>query len=166
MPHARKRMKGPMSKKRDKEEVDRIDATYDALYNNLDELPIDDVRRRLADAGLDRTALRERLHARANAVAREGRANGRSASPALARLLEQAGDPATLPTDPKRALDKAKRYLADVFGVGTAGVQPQVVGAFRGEGDLSDRDRETIDEIDAELRARAETADKDEPEKA
>jgi hypothetical protein len=165
MPHARKRTKGPMRKKRDKEEVDRIDATYNALYNNLDQLPIDDVRRALADAGVDRTALRERLHMRAKAVAQAGRAEGRSASPALARLLEQTGDPTALPTDPKRALDKAKRYLADVFDIGNARAQPQVVGAFRGEGDLSDRDQETIDEIDAELRARADTADKDEPEK-
>lgn len=152
-----------MSKKRDNEDLDRIDATYDALFNNLDEVPIEEVRRALADAGVDRSALRERLHERANAMARAGRASGRSASPALARLLEQTGDARTLPTDPTRALDKAKRYLAELFSPGTGGTQ--VVGAFRGDGELSDRDKETIDEIDADLRARAEATEQDDTEK-
>jgi len=152
-----------MSKKRDNEDLDRIDATYDALFNNLDEVPIEEVRRALADAGVDRSALRERLHERANAMARAGRASGRSAPPALARLLEQTGDARTLTADPTRALDKAKRYLADLFSPGTGGAQ--VVGAFRGEGELSDRDKETIDEIDAELRARTEATEQDDTEK-
>lgn len=154
-----------MSKKRDKEQVDRVDATYDALFNNLDELPIEQVRQALADAGINRTALRERLHERANAIAREGRGQGRSASPALAGLIEQTSGATTLPADPKRALDKAKRYLADAFRSGPVGAQPQVVGAFRGEGELSDRDQQTIDEIDADLRARAEAAENDDPAK-
>src|ERR1043166_2213782 len=48
-----KRRKGHMSKKRDNEDLDRIDATYDALFNKLDEVPIEEVRRALADAGVD-----------------------------------------------------------------------------------------------------------------
>src|SRR4029079_3783257 len=148
-----------MNKKRDNEDLDRIEATYDALFNNLDEVPIEDVRRELGEAGVDRVSLRERLHERANAMARAGRANGRSASPALARLLEQTGDTRTLQADPKRALDKAKRYLTDLFSPGMGGAQ--VVGAFRGEGERTDRDKETIDEIDAALRARQEAAEKD-----
>jgi len=156
-------MKGRMNKKRDNEDLDRIEATYDALFNDSDEMPIEDVRRALAAAGIDRSVLRERLHERANAMARAGRAKGQSASPALARLLEQTGDARTLPADPKRALDKAKRYLADLFTPGTGGAQ--VVGSFRGEGELSDRDKKTIDEIDAELQARAEAAEKDDTAK-
>lgn len=154
-----------MSKKRDKEELDRINATYDALYNDLEAMSIEDVRRALADAGIDRTALRERLNLRANEMARAGRAEGHGASEALKRLLEQAGDPTSLPPDPTRAFEKAKRYMTSLFGGNPAGAQVQIVGAFRGEGDLTDGDKKTIDEIDAELRARAETAETDEPSK-
>ncbi len=154
-----------MSKKRDKEEIDRINATYDALYNDLSELPIEDVRRALADAGVDRTAVRERLHARAKEIARTARAAGKAASPALTRLIEETGDANALPADPKRAFAKAKQYMTNLFGRAPASAQPQIVGAFRGEGDLTDRDKETIDDIDAELRDRAEAADADEPPK-
>jgi len=154
-----------MSKKSDKEELDRINATYDALYNDLDGVSIEDVHRALAEAGVDRTALRERLHLRANEMARTGRAEGHGASEALKRLLDQTGDPTDLPADPTRAFEKAKRYMANLFGGGPVGAQVQIVGAFRGEGELTDRDKKTIDEIDAELRARAETAETDEPSK-
>jgi len=54
-----------MSKKRDKEQLDRINATFDALFNDADDKPIEEVRRALADAGIDRAALRETLNARA-----------------------------------------------------------------------------------------------------
>jgi hypothetical protein len=152
-----------MSRKRDNEEMDRLTATYDALYNALGDVPIEEVRRALAEAGIDRTALRERLHARANETARSIRAAGHGASPAVTRLIEQTGPATALPADPARALDKARQYMANLFGPGAAGATPQIVGAFRGEGDLTARDQDTIDDIDAELRARADAADKDEP---
>lgn len=154
-----------MSKKRDKEEIDRITATYDALYNALGDVPIEDVRRALAEAGVDRTALLERLHARANEIARAARAAGHGASPALTRLIDQTGPATALPADPTRALDKARQYMANLFGPGPVGAHPQIVGAFRGGGDLTARDHDTIDDIDAELRARADAAYADEPPK-
>lgn len=152
-----------MSKKRDKDESDRVTATYDALYNALSDVPIEDVRRALTEAGVDRTALRERLHARANEIARAARGAGHGASPALIRLIDQTGPATVLPADPKAALEKARQYVANLFGPGPVDVQPQIVGAFRGEGDLTARDKDTIDDIDAELRARADAADVNEP---
>ena len=151
-----------MSKKRDKEEIERINATYDALFNNLADVPIEDVQRALEDSGIDRTALRERLHARANKIARGARAAGQAASPALVRLIDQIGDSTTLPEDPKRAINKAKQYMRNLFGPVATGPAPQIVGAFRSEGQLTDRDTETIEEIDAELQERAKAADEDE----
>lgn len=153
-----------MSKKRDNEELDRINALYDALFNDPDDVPIEDVRRLLADAGIDRAALRERLHAKASDLARTGRAEGRVVSPALRRLLDQTGDAASLPADPKRALEKAQQYLAELFGGGPTANDIQIVGAFRGDGELTDHDKDTLDEIDAELRARAEAEDDNEKE--
>lgn len=154
-----------MTKKRDSEEFKRIDAAYDAFYNELASMPIEDVRRALAEAGIDRALLRERLHARANEIARAHRASGHAASHVLTRLLDQTSSASTLPADPKRASDKARQYVRNLFAGGLSGPQAQVVGAFRGQGDLTDRDKETIDEIDAELRARAEAENADEPSK-
>lgn len=154
-----------MNKKRDKEELDRIIATYNALFNDIEDMPIDEIRRSLADAGLDRSALRERLHSRAKEIARAARAEGRAASPGLVNLIDQTGDAKTLSSDPKRAFDKAKRYMSNLFRSDVSGTAPQIVGAFRGEGDLSDRDKQTIVEIDAELRERAESEGLDESSK-
>lgn len=154
-----------MSRKRDRENLDRIEAVYSALYNEIGEVSIDEVRRSLAEAGIDRGELRERLNERAKDLARAKRRESYGASPALMRLIEQTSDATTLPADPKRALEKAKRYLTDVFTPSGAGQQPQVVGAFRGGGELSERDKEIIDEIDADLRARAEAAGGDDPKK-
>lgn len=152
-----------MSKKSDKEERDRIKAAYDALYNASEDVPVERIREALNDAGVDREALRRRLHERAQELARAGRAKGRGASSALVRLLDQTSDAASIPPEPKRALEKARRYMADLFSGGSAYAQFQVVGAFRGKGDLTERDKETIDEIDAELRARAESEEPGEP---
>jgi len=151
-----------MSKKRDKEQLDRINATYDALFNDGDDMPIEEVRRALADAGIDRVALREALNARAKEIARASWAKGAAAPPALTRVIEQTGDDSKLPADPKRALDKAKQYMANLFG-GSGGGRSEIVGAFRGEGELTNGDKATIDDIDAELRERVEAEDQGEP---
>src|SRR4029077_18141643 len=154
-----------MNKKRDKEELDRIIATYNALFNDIEDTPIEEIRRALADAGVDRSALRERLHSRAKEIARAARAQGRAALPALVNLIDQTGDAKTLSGDPKRAFDKAKRYMSNLFMTGTPGTATQIVGAFRGEGDLNEHDKQTIEEIDTELRKRAESEGVDEPSK-
>ncbi len=138
-----------MSKKRDKEQLDRINATYDAIFNDMEDLPIEEVRRALAEAGVDRTALREGLHESASALARRIRAKGQGAPEGLKRLIDQTGDPTMLSADPARALDKAKQYLGHIFGPVTPSATPGIVGAFRGEGDLTEKDQETIDAIDA-----------------
>lgn len=144
--------------KRDKEQLDRINATYDAIFNDIGDLPIEDVRRALAEAGVDREHLRVGLNKRATELARRLRSNNQAAPPALTHLLEQTSDPTQLPADPKRALDKAKLYMAGLFGPPAAG-SAAIVGAFRGEGDLTDRDQQTIDDIDAELLERAKAED-------
>ena len=152
-----------MTKKRKVEEVDRIKAAYDALYNDMENVPVERIRKVLSDAGIDRAEQRRCLHERANELARAGRAEGHGAPQALARLLDQTGDATVLPAEPKRALEKAKQYVADLFSGASTTAQLQFVGAFRGEGDLTDRDKKTISEIDAELRARAESEDTGEP---
>lgn len=148
-----------MSKKRDNDPLDRINAAYDAAFNDLAETSQADIRGALAEAGVDRDQLRARLHERANQLARQMRSAGESASPALKRLLEQTADSRELPDHPQRALDKASKYLSNLFGAPPSAAPLQVVGAFRGEGDLSDRDKQTLDAIDEEILRRAEEED-------
>lgn len=145
--------------KRDKEQLDRINATYDAIFNEIGDLPIEDVRRALAEAGVNREQLRVGLNMRATELARQLRSSNQAAPPALTHLLEQTSDPTQLPADPKRALDKAKQYMANLFGPPSAAGSAAIVGAFRGEGDLTDRDQKTIEDIDAELLERAKAED-------
>ncbi|MEO8035825.1 MAG: hypothetical protein ABI837_15420 [Acidobacteriota bacterium] len=153
-----------MSKKRDKEQFDRINAAYNAIFNDIEDLPIEEVRRALADAGVDRTALREGLHESASALARGMWAKGQGAPEGLKRLIDQTGDPTILSADPVRAFDKAKQYLGQIFGPVAPSATPGIVGAFRGEGELTPKDQETIDAIDAELLARVEADDEPPPE--
>lgn len=150
-----------MSKKRDKEDLDRINATYDVLFNDVAEMPLEDVRRALSDLGVDREALRKSLHDSATQLARSLRASGQSAPPHLTRVIEQSADATALPRDPKRALDKAKQYLADLLGPAASPGKLEIISAFRGDGELSDRDRKTIEALEADLRKRAETEDGD-----
>jgi hypothetical protein len=79
----------------------------------------------------------------------------------LSSVIEQSADVTELPQDPKRALDKAKRYLEGLLGPVAAPGRLEISTAFRGDGELSDRDRETIEELEAELRKRAETKGED-----
>ncbi len=150
-----------MSKKRDNDPLDRINAAYDAAFNDIAEMSQADVRRALAEAGVDRDQLRARLHERANQLARQMRSAGESAPPALKRLLEQTADSRELPDHPQRAFEKASKYLSNLLGPAPSTAPPQIVGAFRGEGDLTDRDKKTLDAIDEELLRRAEEEDGD-----
>jgi ATP-dependent Clp protease ATP-binding subunit ClpA len=145
-----------MPKSRDRETLEHINATYDALFNDVAEMPTQEVRRALRDLGADHEVLRESLHKLANQLARSLRAAGHSAPPYLLRVIEQSADAKELPKDPKRALEKAKKYLADLFEPASP-QGPEIIAAFRGDGELSERDHETIDELEAELRRRAET---------
>jgi hypothetical protein len=150
-----------MSKKKDKEDLDRLNATYDAIFNDVAEMPLEDVRRALEDLGVDREALRNSLHSLTTRLARDLRTSGQSAPPYLSRVIEQSADVTELPQDPKRALDKAKQYLDGLLGPVVTPGRLEISAAFRGDTELSDRDRETIQELEAELRKRAETKGED-----
>ncbi len=150
-----------MSKKRDNDPLDRINAAYDAAFNDVAEMSQTDVRGALAEAGVDRDQLRARLHERANQLARQMRSAGESAPSALKRLLEQTADSRELPDHPQRAFEKASKYLSNLFGPAPSPAPLQIVGAFRGEGDLTERDQQTLDAIDEELLRRAEEEDGD-----
>lgn len=146
-----------MDKKRGNEPLDKINAAYDAIFNDVVEMPLADVQRALADVGVDREQLRAALHEKATELARQLRARGESAPPFLQRLLDQSADASELPAHPQRALEKATQYLTNLLGSVPTSTPPQIVGAFRGEGDLTAHDQQTIEEIDEELRRRAET---------
>lgn|GEM_PF-4378089 len=151
-----------MSKKRDNDPTDRMAAMYEAAFNDVSEQSRTDVHRALAEAGVDVEALRSRLHGRANELAKALRAGGTGAPPALKRLLEQTAGSQELPENPLRAFEKASQILGNMFVPRLGLASTEIVGAFRGEGDLTNRDEETIDAIDEELRRRAEETDGDE----
>lgn len=148
-----------MSKKRDNDPTDRMAAMYDASFNEVSEQSQADVRRALTEAGIDVDALPSRLHDRATELARALRAGGTSAPPALKRLLEQTAGSRELPDNPLRAFEKASQILGNLFAPRLGLGSTEIVGAFRGEGDLTDHDQQTLDEIDEELRRRAEETD-------
>lgn len=151
-----------MSKKPDNDPTDRMAAMFDAAFNDVSELSQDDVRRALTEAGVDVDALPSTLHERATELARALRAGGTSAPPALKRLLEQTAGSQELPSNPIRAFEKASQILGNLFAPRLGLASTEIVGAFRGEGDLTDRDQHTLDAIDEELRRRAEETDGDE----
>jgi hypothetical protein len=154
-----------MSKKRDKERLERMTSVYDAIFNEIEDMSRADVQRALADTGADREELRARFHEVAKDLAHRLRVRGDGAPHYLTRVLEQHADATHLPVDRNRAFAKAKQYLTALLGPPSYSGGLEIVGAYRGEGDLTDADRKTIDEIDAELRCRAE-AEEDEESKA
>ena len=155
-----------MSKKRDKEYLDRLNAVYDTMFQDIEAMSDVEVRQVLEDAGIDREDSRRTFSDRIRQIAyRAGSTRRDGVPPYLSRALEQHRDPRNLPNDRRRALAVAGSYLAELMSRATGPAPLQIVGAYRGEDKLSDRDKETVDTLDAELLQRARKKDAESEEK-
>ncbi len=143
-----------MSKDDQRKDAQRLEELMGALLPDIEEMPREEVDALLAESGCDLRAIRESLHTTATELAASYRRNGQAAPKALVAFAEAMDDRPILPRDPKAAEAKAAgwiRQLGQAFRV-PAG-QARVLEAYRkGEADLSDRDRKTLDGAAAKLR--------------
>src|SRR5262245_25960848 len=121
-----------MSKKRDREHLERLNAAHDSLFPDIDAMSDLEVQRALDEFGVDREALRAQFHTAANRLAHQLRVDGASVPPYLSRALEQLSDARQLPKQPRRALEKAKALLSEAFESATRPRSLEIVGAYRG----------------------------------
>ena len=143
-----------MSKNDQKKDSQRLEGLMAALLPDIEKMPLEEVDSLLAESGCDLRAIRKSLHTTATDLAASYRRNGQAAPKALVTFAEAMDDRPNLPRDSKAAEAKAAgliRQLGQVFRV-PAG-QPRILEAYRkGEGDLSDRDRATLDGAAAKLK--------------
>ena len=116
-----------------------------------------EIRDALAAAGCDPERLRDRLHQAASKLAQARYTKGRPAPEYLHQVIDLTGPPETIPQDAKRALSKAKQWIASFTNPPTkitAGFQ--VARALRKQGDLTTNDQELLDKIEGDLRRETE----------
>lgn len=116
------------------------------------ELTREEVIDALHSAGCDVEQLRERLNQRARDLANAQRAKGRPAPEYLQQVIDHTGPPEAVPQNPRRALDKAKRWIGQFAHppamIGTV----SIARAYRKDGELTKKDGELLDDIESELR--------------
>jgi len=143
-----------MSKNDHKKDAQLLEELMGAILPDVEEMSREEVDSLLAESGCDLRAIRKSLHTAASELAASCRRNGQAAPKTLVAFAEAMDDSPILPRDPKAAEVKAVgwiRQLGQVFHV-PAG-QARVLEAYRkGEADLSDRDRVTLDGAAAKLR--------------
>jgi hypothetical protein len=116
------------------------------------ELTRDEIQEALRAAGCDVDQLRERLHQRARDLANAQRAKGKPAPDYLQQVIDLTGPPEAIPNDPRRALAKAKHWIAELTHPPATIGAIQIARAYRKDGDLTKKDEELLDDMETELR--------------
>jgi len=116
------------------------------------EITREEVTESLHAAGCDIDQLRERLHQRARDLANAQRAKGKPAPDYLQQVIDRTGPPEAIPNDPKRALAKAKNWIAELTHPPAMVGEIQIARAYRKDGDLTRNDEALLDDMEAELR--------------
>jgi len=120
------------------------------------ELSHDEVRSALRDAGTDLDHLRERLNQRARELANAQRAKGRPAPEYLQQVIDLTGPPEAVPKDPKHALAKATSWIKGLTQPFPIGSNLQIARAYRKDGELTKKDEDLLDAMEADLRRETE----------
>lgn len=143
-----------MPKKDERKDAQRLEELMDALLPNIEEMSQEDVDSLLAESGCDLQTIRKTLHATATEIAANYRRLGQAAPKALVVFAEAMDDRPILPSDPKAAEAKAAGWIRQLGqALRLPAGQPRILEAYRkGETDLSDRDRQTLDAATATLR--------------
>jgi hypothetical protein len=143
-----------MSKKRQREEAQRLDALLESLLPDLEQLSQADVDRLVVESGCDLPATRRQLRTTANEISASYRRKGQPAPRALTAFADAMDDSSKLPQNAAAALAKAARL---VEALGNKLMPPleglRIIEAYRmSDRELSERDREVLDNASAELR--------------
>jgi hypothetical protein len=145
-----------VSKNDRRKEAQRAEELLAALLPDVEQMSREEVDSLFTESGCDLQAIRKSLNVTATEIAASYRRKGQPAPKALVAFAEAMDDRPILPREPKAAEAKAAvwiRQLGQVFQV-PAG-QGRVLEAYRkGEADLSDRDRKTLDGAAEKLRKR------------
>jgi hypothetical protein len=137
--------------KKDRERLQhRLDDCLSSIASH--ELTRQEVIDALRSAGCDVEQLRERLNQRARDLANAQRAKGRPAPEYLQEVIDHTEPPEALPRNPRRAIDKAKRWIQQFAHPPAMIGAVNIARAYRKDGELTKKDGELLDDIEAELR--------------
>lgn len=146
--------------KRDREKVLReAGELVDRLTEADEQLTPGEVRSTLALAGCDPEQLRVDLHLAARELAERQRAKGKAAPLAVQQVIEATGPPHEVPSDLRRALEKAKRWVQSFAEPAVPIGDLDVLRAYRKSSELSESDQRLLDELEDELKRRAQATD-------
>ena len=142
-----------------KKDIERLFKEVGDLAARLypdEELELEDIRGNLKAADIDTAKLRERLHDSARDLARKQRLAGKPAPKYLQEVIDATGPAEQLPRDASKAIDKMRGWIKSfriLSGVGISGME--VEHAYRKSGEVSDTDKERLDELERKLKERA-----------
>ena len=120
------------------------------------DLSHEEVRHALRDAGTDPDRLRARLHDRARELANAQRAKGKPAPEYLQQVIDLTAPPEAIPKDPKHALAKATSWIKGLAQPVPFGSNVQVARVYRKDGELTKKDEDLLDALEADLRRETE----------
>jgi hypothetical protein len=109
----------------------------------------------LREAGADPDQLRARLHQRARDLANAQRAKGKPAPEYLQQVVDLTGPPEALPKDAKHALAKATFWIKGLTQPPPGIPNVQIARAYRKKGELTKKDEDLLDALEADLRREA-----------
>lgn len=149
-----------MSKKsKPQEELSRLE---ELLEPDVEDMTKEELAARLSGSGTDVRRLHRRLANRAREIELQYRKQLGSAPPFLREAISQL-DPEKLPGKTSAALDKATSWIDGLSRITSLPSQPVVLESYRkGDQELSERDRELLDEERKELLRRAGEPDETE----
>jgi hypothetical protein len=120
------------------------------------DLTPEEVRNALREAGTDPEHLRTRLYERARELANAQRAKGKPAPGYLQQVIDLTAPTEAIPKDPKHALAKAKSWIKGLTQPVPFGSNVQVARAYRKDGELTKKDEDLLDALEADLRRETE----------
>ena len=142
-----------------KKDIERLFKEVGDLAARLhpdEELELEDIRGNLKAAGIDTARLRERLHDSARELAQKQRLAGKPAPKYLQEIIDATGPAEQLPRDASKVIDKMRGWIKSFqtsSGVSISAME--IEHAYRKSGDVSDTDKERLDELERKLKERA-----------
>jgi hypothetical protein len=139
--------------KRDVERMfDQVRELADRITAGEERLGASQLADQLRRSGIEPDVLKRRLHDAAKAIAARERAAGRVAPLGVQQAIEQTAPDDVIPSSPKAAEEKMRRWL-ERFGSGfDVPDQLEVARAYRKSGDVSDPELADLDDLERELK--------------
>lgn len=144
-----------MGKRND--EANKLDALVQTLFPDDATVSEQEVSAFLGALGSNVEGLRARLIEAARAFAASERREQRAAPPYLRDVVESLENSGSLPRSSTAAASRAKEWLIGLMQPGSCPRTLRVVEAYRkGDADLTEKDKETLDKLAEELRREIE----------